>query len=392
MRTIIVGAGIAGLWLADQLKSPHNEIIVLEQSNYVGGRIVTSAHGYEIGAGRISTDHKRVMDLIARFKLQTYPHSPGGLWKGLADTEITPNTFQHAWKPIIAVLEMIRSDIQATNTLRSLATKILGARFTNSVIEQFGYRAEMDTLRADLGICAFKHEMGSESFVGVTGGLSQLVKALAIGTDIRLDTTVQNVSCTGDIYYVKTPKKTFECDRVILALPVNALRKLPCMATFKTMDHLRMEPLTRIYAQLATPLPPYLSKRLVTDSPLRYIIPIRPAEGIIMISYIESQDTRRWKGLHGYELIAALQKELLRLFNETPKFKWARAYEWDDGCTYWLPGTYDPAVESQKALQPFPNMPHLHLCNESFSLRQAWIEGSLEHAAALIKMLNRTMS
>jgi monoamine oxidase len=385
MRTIIVGAGIAGLWLAEQLQKRGDTVIVLEKSDYVGGRILTSAHGYEIGAGRIATDHKRTMALIKRFNLDTFSLDGQGEWKALGDKESTPNTFSETWTPIASLF----SKMEGTGryTLRELATKILGPLMTESLLVRFGYRAEVDTLRADLGIHSFQNEMNSKtSFVVVKGGLSQITAGLAKGLDIHLNTTVQDVTKVNDVFHVKTPKKTYECDRVILALPVNALRALPCLKGFRTLDYLQMEPLTRIYAQTVGPWT--LTKhRLITDSPLRYIIPVSPEQGLMMISYMESQDTKHWAGLKGRALMTALQSELSRLFpNEPiPKFRWARAYEWSAGCTYWLPGSYDPLTESKKALQVAPG---LHLCNESFSLRQAWVEGALEHAAALLTLLD----
>ena len=387
MRTIIVGAGIAGLWLADQLQKRGDDIIVLEKNNYIGGRILTSSHGYEIGAGRISTDHKRVLNLLKRFDLQTFPISHDLEWKAVGDATSSPNGFNEAWAPIIALLA--KTPHPGRHTLRTLATSTIGSQLTNNILARFGYRAEVDTLRADLAIHSFQREMSDNaSFVAVKGGYSQLTTALAINKDIHLNTAVHDVTVSDGVYHVKTAKKTFDCDRVILALPVNALRQLPCMSGLKTLEYLKMEPLTRIYAQTCGPLPTYLATRMVTDSPLRYIIPINGDKGIIMISYIESQDTKWWMGLKGPVLIAALKKELRLLFNKSPDFNWARAYEWDAGCTYWTPGDYDPHTESQKALRPFPTkMPNLHLCNESFSLRQAWVEGALEHASDLLSSL-----
>ncbi len=67
-----------------------------------------------------------------------------------------------------------------------------------------------------------------------------------------------------------------------------------------------------------------------------------------------------------------------------PEPTWIKSYEWKDGCTYWLPGTYDPHEASQRVLQPRPaTMPNLFVCGESFSMLQAWMEGALEHAEAL---------
>lgn len=398
MRTIVVGAGIAGLWLAEQLQKRGDDVIVLEQDKRVGGRIATSKHGYEIGAGRLATNHMMTMALVKRFGLETIPLGHEVAWKVVGDAKaisdekaVEENTFQDAWAPVVATLSKTPAKTQATETLRSLSTKTLGPAMTNSILAQFGYRAEADTLRADLGIRAFQNEMGADtSFVVVKGGLSQLTNGLAANLDVRLSTTVKDVKHEDGVYQVITPTKRYECNRVILAMPAPALKKLPCLRRFRTLDYLQMKPLTRIYAQTVGPAPPFLSKRLITDSPLRYIIPVRPDKGLVMISYVESQDTEFWWGIKGPALIAKLQKEIGRLFpnEQIPEFKWARAYEWSGGCTYWISGEYDPAVESRRAMQPLPKMPRLHLCGESFSLRQAWIEGALEHAAALLDMLD----
>ena len=73
MHTIIVGAGISGLWLAEQLALRGDKVTVLEKSDYLGGRIVTSERGFEIGAGRIATHHRHTMDLYHTF-LHRKPH------------------------------------------------------------------------------------------------------------------------------------------------------------------------------------------------------------------------------------------------------------------------------------------------------------------------------
>jgi monoamine oxidase len=369
-----------------------HDVTILENSDYIGGRILTSDHGYEIGAGRLATSHPRVMALVKRFKLQTFPLSKPSLWKGLDDVHPSENHFADVWKNFITIFAGFSKATLATHTLRELAEKTAGRALTDRILEQFGYRAETDTLRADLGIEAFRRDMSpTTSFVVVKGGLSSIVRALAANKTVRLNTTVTDVVRSGASYEVQIKGgPPVKADRVILALPVNALRLLPCMAPFIPLQHLKMEPLTRIYAQFVTPW--LFEQRIVTDSPLRYIIPINKDAGIVMISYVESQDTTRFHNLHGKALVDTLRQELHRLFpgRRIPEIKWARPYEWDNGCSYWLPGTYDPVAESTQALQPFPKtMPGLHLCNESFSLRQAWIEGSLEHAAALLAHLKR---
>ena len=400
MKTVIVGAGIAGLWIADKLATDTDDTItVLEKGDYAGGRVITSKkYGYEIGAGRIDLrDHTHVLALVKRFGLKTYEHGKGSLWIPLdsqTDQEklekLSVNSFHAIWDPVVALLKKLDPTVLATHTLRELATRVLGPKQTESLLIQFPYRAELDTLRADLAIHSFETEMNeTPTFGGVVGGLSEIIHSLEKdakknGVQIQFGVTVTDVLSHGSTYTVLLKEgKPIKADRVILAIPSVALRTLPCTRSFPPLKHLTMKPLTRIYAKMIGPWP--FQKRIITDSPLRYIIPIRPAEGIVMISYTESQDTRRFLGLKGPALIAALLDELKRLFPSLRlTIEWAHAYEWSDGCSYWLPGPYDPVAEGASALQPFPQtMPRLHLVGESFSQRQAWMEGALEHAQEL---------
>ena len=386
-KTIVVGAGIAGLWLAEQLALKGDTVTVLEKANYLGGRILTSDFGYEIGAGRIATTHKRVLALLDRFKIKTHLIGGTTFWISLNDPTISPNSFNTVWDPLIKEFKKSLSpEILATHTLRELANKILGPKMTESILIQFGYRAETEVLRADLAINSFQGEMGQGTkFVTAIGGLSQMIAGLAAACKSAGVTIVMNQK----VKKVENGAVTTEdgarwiADRIVLAIPVSAYKHLKLPRPFKALSYLRMEPLTRIYAKMLGPWP--IHGNLITDSPLRFIIPIVPELGIVMISYTESQDTKAFKGLKGLDLVAALQAALDRLLPAST-ILWATAYEWSDGCTYWLPGNYDPEEESKKALKPFPGL-EIYCTNESFSMDQAWMEGALDHTAALFKLM-----
>ena len=87
-----------------------------------------------------------------------------------------------------------------------------------------------------------------------------------------------------------------------------------------------------------------------------------------------------------------LTEDLRKLFADRriPDPLFVKAYPWKDGVTYWLPGTYDPYVESRRAIHPFPKEhPRWFVCGESFSTRQCWTEGAVEHAAETVRQLLR---
>jgi monoamine oxidase len=385
MHTVIVGAGIAGLVTAERCARAGDQVTVIEKYDYIGGRVLTAKRGYEIGAGRVGGTHRRVWALVRRFGLHRSRHNPQNNYRALGKTTIT-NPFDDIWAPILQALEHLAT---GTTTLGTLVDK------TDAPIDllQFPYRAELQRLRADLALHSFRTEFsGREAYFSVTEGLSAIIRGLtsackAAGVRFLLEREVTDVTKTNKDRYAVHLKgyPSILGDRVILALHATALKQMTCMRHARFLKHLTMAPLTRIYAQYPTPAW-FEPIRLITDSPLRYIIPINPEKGIVMISYTDDQDTKAWSGLKGDALTAAVQKEVRRLFpeKEIPEPLWCKAYEWAEGCTYWSPGTYDPVRESHEAMQPFPStMPRLYVTGESLSLRQAWMEGALEHAEKL---------
>ena len=390
MRTIIVGGGLAGLWIADKLvRSGNTDIRIVEKYDYMGGRVVSHRDGYEIGAGRIHSSHRLVAELIDRFSLTKRPLSEQASWRSLDVLASEPDMFEETWKPIAAALSTLDPAALATHTIREL---IAPTSFVK-LLERFPYRGEVDTMRADSALTSFKQEMGTRNdYFVVAEGLSAIIRGLVAdlkkaGVRFYKEHTIENVERddSGYAVYIKGLQNAMRADRVILALHASALRSLPVMRDYVGLKYVQMEPLTRIYAAYPAAWFAGLNKT-VSDSPLRYIIPVNAEKGIIMISYTDADDTRKWHGLKGQPLINAIQVEVRRLWPHLtiPEPLWVRPYEWADGCTYWTPGDYDPTVESVRVLQPRPStMPELYVCGESFSLRQAWMEGALEHAEML---------
>ena len=67
---VVIGGGISGLYLAYKLQYNY-KILLIEKSNYLGGRIHTYVCNvenkkcrYEAGAGRIASNHKLMLKLI----------------------------------------------------------------------------------------------------------------------------------------------------------------------------------------------------------------------------------------------------------------------------------------------------------------------------------------
>jgi hypothetical protein len=167
------------------------------------------------------------------------------------------------------------------------------------------------------------------------------------------------------------------------------LRKLKPLRTWTPLKYLASAPLVRIYAIF--PKGPNgrvwfdRMPRTITTNTLRYVIPINPDEGIIMISYTDGLDTRPWFKLADSGDTAALQKKLMNEVRRTfgpdvPDPLYLKAHPWSVGTTHWKPGTYEVEAMSRAA---HVVSPHVFVAGESVSLNQAWIEGALESVETL---------
>ena len=113
-----------------------------------------------------------------------------------------------------------------------------------------------------------------------------------------------------------------------------------------------------------------------------------------MSSYLDARDTEPWleftKKENAQLLKSRIHDETQILFPDKliPKAESTTPYLWKEGCTYWLPGDYDYKILSKTALYPMPEKyPNLHIVGESFSTKQQWVEGALEHSNDLVRLI-----
>ena len=111
-----------------------------------------------------------------------------------------------------------------------------------------------------------------------------------------------------------------------------------------------------------------------------------------MISYTDGDDTKQYMKIQSEKGDPALCKTILsdvrKLFPayKIPDPVFFKSHPWETGCTYWIPGGYSVEFQSKAAVHPFPaKFPAVWLCGESWSLRQAWVEGALEQTEKMLE-------
>lgn len=403
---IIIGGGLAGLTVAEGLAKKKHEVLLLEQYPVFGGRVSTErvpktaetpALQYEVGAGRIFHSHKRVAALVARYGLKTYPIGADSLYEGVR------NDFVELFAPIRDALERLPRKTLGTHTIKDLVPSSM-----QSILTKYPYTSELDILRSDAALPLFRPKApmaaAGATFYGLVGGLDQLAKgkhkdAVAAGADCRIRYKVSDVTRGSDgmmdvvgMHGKKDAKRPFHfrCRDIIIATCRCSLSIFSVLKGAPLLKQLNTGALMRIYA--VYPKGPDGRiwfeglEKTVTANPLRYVIPINPKTGLIMISYTDGNDTVYWRGLEGSALESAIQHHVKALFpgTEIPAPTYLKKHDWTQGCTYWVPGHYDIEKASKEAHHPAPNV---YLTGESVNPTQTWMESALESAEYLLSKL-----
>ena len=402
---LVIGGGISGFYCALECLKRNKTVVLCEKYKNVGGRIDTyNENGYkwESGAGRISEKHTMVLDLMKKYKQPIASISKDVVYKKDGTSCIEPNLFEPNIKVFFEPLKRLPKEVLANSTLKDLCVKVHGEVSTKNFLDRFPYRAETEVLRADLGLESFAHEMGShEGYFVALNGLHSLIEAMEkefikkggkLLTNYELVNINNNLECTfstGNRKQTKRPTEILQATKIICAMDSESLKKIPYFKKFNTLKYLRMEPLLRTYAVYDKPWFSSLP-RLVSSSEVRYFLPINYEKGIAMVSYTDSRDTLKFHSIqkkYGDESLGKyIQNKLKELFGAIPNYKFFKAHYWKYGATYWLPGNYNPSEESKNSLKPFDS--EIYVTSESFSLKQAWMEGSLEQCKKLFDTYN----
>jgi hypothetical protein len=380
--TIIIGGGITGLYCALSLKS--QKVLLLEESNYWGGRILTHYHPqYEIGAGRFHRNHKRLWKLIERFHLTPVP-IPGRLDYVDEKDGTVPNVDKY----MNTLLRKMKLDESIRfKTFFQYCVETLGEEDAIQFVHVFGfhepyYKNAYDTLQ-------YLHmDFLKGDFYVLKEGLSALCNCMVkeIQGKKILNHRVSSIKRVDDHVEVDG----YKTKRVIVTIPPSLFKNFPILNPYASIvDSITQGPLLRIYAKYPTPSWFETLSKMTTSRELRHIIPIH--DGIVMIAYVEDTDIRpfmkdRMQLKPLKEIERLIETVLNQLFPtlQIPSPLWVRPYLWQIGTHAWLPGKLNETTSTSKLLNSLPVIENVHVCGEALSIRQSWIEGSLESAERVL--------
>tara|TARA_B110001469_G_C9640937_1_gene322391 strand:- start:336 stop:1727 length:1392 start_codon:yes stop_codon:yes gene_type:complete len=433
---VIVGAGFSGLEVAIQLsekwKNQNKRILVLEQADYVGGRIRTvkdtykgKQFSYEAGGARFNNNHKTLISVISRYKLKSKIIKIPSFWEFKPSSKYIKKANTVEFDDIEDLLKSLVSYYNKpkhqtylkTVTLYEACRDLYGDKVADFLKHSYSYYSEIKVFNGVNAIKSLSNDLSeTNQFYMLKGGLSQIAINQAIhfktkiyGKNDKRDTRLvclkmqvgnwkyndNQDNFTVNVLNMDTDE-TLKVSTTNLVLAVNgkSIRRWRSQLNIinpkinNVLSHVTSQPLMRTYAIYDSVWFKNYGK-VVTDELVKYIIPIDYKIGLIMISYTDGEYVRRMmKHIENGTQKEAIYKSLKEIFPEdkiekNPKY--LRNEYWDTGAVYWNRGA------NSKEMSKFMQKPSIHhrlfICGDSFSENQAWTDGALYSAQKVSKLI-----
>jgi monoamine oxidase len=235
LRTVVVGAGLAGLVAADELARGGVEVVVLEARSRVGGRVwserLSNGAVVEMGAEFILPGNTAIRELVDRFALGLWDK---GMRYGRRDPEGGIGTTHEELAAAVAEAERAlaadagRRDPAAGPSAREFLESLdilPGAR--EAILARVEISSANSADRVAAAELAGVAHIDDEPAPGIAGGNQRLALALAdsLGPAVHLDSPVTAVEW-GSRVRVLTPGAELDADACVIAVPASVLGRI----------------------------------------------------------------------------------------------------------------------------------------------------------------------
>ncbi len=436
-KVIVVGAGMAGLAAAYELRRSGHEVVILEARQRVGGRIYTlrepfspGLHG-EAGAMRVPSTHALTMAYIEKFNLKLLPftmNNPKGyhyvrdrkyrLAEAAAHLEslgfeLAPHergkSHLGLWnatiRPIREKFETLdeagREPLYAEYDRFSTREFLEANHWSDGAIEMYGLLANQES-RMHTSFGELLRSEISQSFTDmyqIEGGTDRLPRAFLseLQQHIRFGCRVTAMDQTPDavtIYYQTLVDRTkVRADYAIITLPLSVLRHIEVLKPFsrtkqRAIRELNYDASGKVFLQCRRRFweedEGIFGGGTVTDLPVRNIYyPEHGREtgrGVLIGSYTWGKDALRWSYLEPTMRIVQTLDQVSQVHPQVlDEFEVGTSHMWQNdefaGGAFAL---FEPGQQTR--LHQHITMPEgrIHFAGEHASLAHRWIQGAIE--------------
>lgn len=436
-KVIVVGAGMAGLVAALELKRAGHEVVVLEARARVGGRVYTLREPFtdglyaEAGAMRIPQSHDLTLAYCRRFNLTLAPFTSGNpeafvylRGRRFRAREIHANprllpfelalleqgqTIEELWNRTLAeIVAAVRTRgdqawAELVHELDELSTReFLESRgWSEGAIELFGLLAFQEALMNSACLELIREEVHGcyVNLFELPGGMDQLPRAFVpeLAANIRYGARMvafdQSDTAVRIHYHTAGGRFSETADYAIITTPFPVLRHVEAMqplspAMQRAIRQLRYDASAKILMQFRRRFweddDGIRGGGSVTDLPIRAVYyPDHHRDsgrGIVLASYTWNEDAQRWGSLSPADRIAQALENLGQIHPQAPaEFEAGASYMWHhDEFAGGAFALFDPGQQTRLHETLVQPEGRLYFAGEHTSLAHAWIQGAVE--------------
>jgi monoamine oxidase len=436
-KVVVIGAGMAGLTAAYELRRAGYEPIVLEAQQRVGGRVCTLREPFsdglyaEAGAMRIPKAHDLTMGYIEKLNVPIAPFTMGnqngyyhlhGKRLRIMDANTNPDalgfevaphergrTASQLWadclKPLLAMLEERGSaawpEIVAKYDQYCTREFLEASNWSEGAIEMFGLLADQEALMNASFLELFREEAGNyyTNMVEVVGGMDHLPRAFLpeLHRHIRFGARMTAIDQSDDSitvhYQTAAGSAQVSGDYAIITIPFAVLRHVEILKPFsrakqKAIRQLHYDASAKILFQCRRRFweedDGIFGGGTFTDLPIRVTYyPDHSREtgrGVILASYTWSEDAQRWGSLSPADRITQALDDMAEIHPQIKaEFEVGTSKMWhDDEFAGGAFALFDPGQQTLLHDQIVAPEGRIHFAGEHASLAHAWIQGAIE--------------
>jgi monoamine oxidase len=230
VRAAVVGAGLAGLSAADELRRAGVEVIVLEARDRVGGRVwsreLENGAVIEMGAEFILPGNTAVRDLAERFGLELWDKGMRyGRRELRAGAAVRPDELAKAVEAVDRAVDGSPPELTARRLLDSLDIAP-GAR--EAILARVEISSADSADRVVAGDLAGIAHIDNETAPSIAGGNQRLSLALAesLQPAVRLRSPVERVEWSDRGVRLRAAGSEVDADACVVAVPASVMDRI----------------------------------------------------------------------------------------------------------------------------------------------------------------------
>jgi len=375
---IIIGGGIAGLYM-NLLLTKNNKTLLLEKEDYFGGRAIQDKfHGVTIkaGAGIGALHNKNLLQLLKILKIKyDIVKSKVSLFDKHINLKHMITQIKNKYKTIynkenkgydITVKDFIIKYFDNDFfTLYSTYTEFTDY-FDSSIESYIKYYPITDHIPSTY----------TALYIDWSELINKLILYITKYNTIRKNYTVTNIYYDNDkkIYIINNNLYT---KNIIFAVTINSLSNILKQSKILKINYnnyIGYIPFIRIYTYHNNGHNLNIDRYSIINSKLHKIVII--SDKILMISYSDNNNALYWKKYLNKQniLINKIKKEIKKIFDTEIIIDDIKIIFWDNGIHYYKPNGLSVKDVIRKLSNPRDNM---YVIGEMLSKKQGWIEGAI---------------